>query len=137
MGMSWHATTERPMHLLYDATCRFCTAGSERLARMAAPGVVVRVASTDEAGKAKLPEQARAGIGGALQLVSPDGEVASGAEAVNRALATRGVWRTITWIYWIPVVKQINDWMYKVVAKHRYKIMGKVEGCETGACKAP
>ena len=104
------------------------------MARMCAAGTVVRVSNKDEAGMARLPERARAGIGGALQLVSPDGEVASGAEAVNRALATRGVWRLVTWTYWVPGIKQVCDWMYGVVARNRYKIMGRVESCETGAC---
>jgi predicted DCC family thiol-disulfide oxidoreductase YuxK len=128
------------MYLLYDGSCKFCTAGSERLARMCAPGTVVRVSNKDEAGMARLPEAARAGIGGALQLVSPDGEVAAGAEAVNRALHTRGVWRLVTWAYWLPGVRQVCDRMYGQVAKRRYRIMGKVEGaggCDTGSCVRP
>lgn len=136
MRMSWNATPQRPMHLLYDGSCRFCTAGSERLVGMGAPGVIVRVSSKDEAGMARLPEAARAGIGGALQLVSPDGEVASGAEAVNRVLATRTLWRLITWLYWVPGIRQITDAMYRAVARNRYRVMGKVQACETGACEA-
>ena len=95
------------------------------------------MSSKDEAEMARFPASVREGIGGALQLVSADGEIATGAEAVNRVLATRRVWRVVTWVYWVPGIKQMNDWMYGVVARHRYKIMGKVGGCETGACEAP
>jgi predicted DCC family thiol-disulfide oxidoreductase YuxK len=105
------------MYLLYDGSCRFCTAGSARLVRLARAGVIRKVSNKDEAQMAALPEKARAGISSALQLVSPDGEVASGAEAVNRALATRPLWRLITWIYWVPGIKQINDWVYGIVAR--------------------
>ena len=125
------------MYLLYDGSCRFCTAGSERLARLCAPGAVVRVSNKDEAGVARLPAAARegvGGIGGALQLVSPDGEVASGAEAVARALGTRWVWRVVVWVYWVPGLRRVWDWMYGRVARRRYRIMGKTDGCDTGAC---
>jgi predicted DCC family thiol-disulfide oxidoreductase YuxK len=125
------------MSLLYDGTCRFCIAGSERLARLAAPGVIRRVSSTDEGEMAKFPASVREGIGGALQLVSADGEIASGAEAVNRALATRAGWRIITWLYFVPGVRQFTDWLYRLVARNRYRIMGKAKTCETGTCPMP
>ena len=132
--MTWAATSERPLTLLYDGECRFCTAGSERLAGMAAPGVIRRVSSKDAGEMARLPARVREGIGGALQLVSADGEVASGAAAVNRVLATRRVWRLVTWVYWVPGIRQVCDWAYGLVARNRYRVMGKVESCETGAC---
>jgi predicted DCC family thiol-disulfide oxidoreductase YuxK len=69
-----------------------------------------------------------------MQLVSADGEIATGAEAVNRALATRPAWRLVTWVYWVPGIKQGSDWMYRVVARNRYRIMGKAGACESGAC---
>ncbi len=102
--------------------------------RLAAPGVVRRVSNKDAGEMARFPASVREGIGRALQLVSADGEIASGAEAVNRVLATRKVWRLVTWVYWVPGIKQINDWVYGMVARNRYRIMGKVESCETGAC---
>jgi predicted DCC family thiol-disulfide oxidoreductase YuxK len=125
------------MSLLYDGSCKFCIAGSERLARLAAPGVVKRVSSNDEEEMARFPASVREGIGGALQLVSADGEIASGAAAVNRVLATRRVWRLITWLYWVPGIRQVTDVLYKVVARNRYRIMGKADACETGACPMP
>lgn len=134
--MAWNATRELPLKLVYDGSCRFCTAGSERVLKMAAPGLVRRVSNKDEAEMAAFPASVRAGIGDAMQLVSADGEIASGAEAVNRVLATRGVWRLVTWVYWVPGIKQINDWVYRTVARNRYRIMGRVpdQSCDTGTC---
>jgi predicted DCC family thiol-disulfide oxidoreductase YuxK len=132
--MAWHATPKQPMFLLYDGTCRFCTLGSERLVRLARPGVIQRVSSRDEAEMARLPERARAGIDRALQLVSPDGEVASGAEAVGRALATRPLWRLIVWVYWVPGIRQVTDWLYRIVARNRHRIMGRTDACDSGTC---
>ena len=138
--MSWNATPQRPLSLLYDGSCRFCIAGSARLARLAAPGVVRRVSSKDEAEMARFPASVREGIGGALQLVSADGEIASGAAAVSRVLATRRGWRLITWLYWVPGIRQVTDALYRVVARNRYRISritGKQEACETGTCPMP
>lgn len=135
--MSWQASPDRPLFLLYDGSCRFCTAGSERLARLARPGVIRRVSNKDEQQMRVLPERARAGIASALQLVSPDGEVASGAEAVNRALATRPLWRLITWTYWVPGIGQVCDRLYGMVARNRYRIAGRVESCDSGSCPTP
>ena len=137
--MSWTATPDRPLTLLYDGNCRFCTAGSERLVRLARPDLIRRVSNKDEREMAKFPASVREGIVSAMQLVSPDGDIASGAEAANRALATRPAWRLITWTYWIPGFKQLNDWLYTIVARNRYRIMGKTGGnsCETGQCARP
>ncbi len=138
--MPWIATPERPLTLLYDGECRFCIAGSARLMRLAAPEVLRRVSNKDQQEMAKFPASVCEGISSALQLVSADGEIATGAAAVNRVLATRPVWRLITWVYWVPGIKQLTDWMYTLVARNRYRIMGKAGGgtgygaCENGAC---
>ena len=131
--MAWKATSGRPLNLLFDGECRFCTAGSERLARLAAPGAVRRISSRDEQQMARFPAMVRKNLGGALQLVSADGDVAQGAEAVNRVLHTRPVWRLVTWVYWVPGLRALFDWMYGMVARTRYRIAGKVR-CESGAC---
>lgn len=102
--------------------------------RLGAPGVVRRVSNKDEGEMAKFPASVREGIKSAMQVVSADGEIATGAAAVNRVLATRRVWRLFTWLYWVPGIQQITDWMYGVVARNRYRMMGKVAGCETGVC---
>lgn len=135
--MSWSAAPDRPLTLVYDGDCRFCTAGSDRLLGLAAPGAVRRMSNKDERDMASLPPAARAGITSSLQIVSPEGEVASGAAAVARTLNTRPVWRLITWLYWVPVVRQLTDWLYALIARHRYRIMGRNDPCTTGACPRP
>lgn len=125
------------MSLLYDGECRFCMAGSERLVRLGKPGVIRRVSSRDDAEIGRFPESVRAALKSSLQLVSPDGDVASGAEAIARALNTRGLWKLCTWVYWIPGIRQVVDGLYVIVARNRYRIAGRAGACESGACKMP
>ena len=135
--MPWHATPERPLALLYDGTCRFCTAGQARLMRFARPGLITPVNSKDPAELARFPQVTAAAANRALQLVSHDGDLAQGAEAIARALNTRPAWKLVTWIYWVPILRQVFDGMYAFVAKNRYRIAGRVSPCEGGACELP
>lgn len=135
--MSWNAAPDRPLALLYDGTCRFCTAGQARLTRLAKPGAIQPVNGKDPAELARYPQVTAAAADRALQLVSPDGDVAQGAEAVARALNTRPIWKLVTWIYWVPFIHQIIDALYVVVAKNRYRIAGKMSPCESGTCALP
>ena len=123
--------------LLYDGSCRFCIASSERLERWARPGAVRRVALQDDRGIAELPARPETGEAMTLQLMHADGRIDRGAAATFGVLATRPAWRLVTWMYGVPGLRQIIDWEYALIARHRYKIMGRAGGgsCDTDACK--
>jgi predicted DCC family thiol-disulfide oxidoreductase YuxK len=70
----------------------------------------------------------------AMQLITPDGRVYSGFEAIVRALSTRPVWRIFVYLYYVPLVRQACNALYRFLAARRYRIMGKSAECETGAC---
>ena len=66
-------------------------------------------------------------------MVTAGGTVHSGAEAVARALELRGflgLWR----LYYLPGLRRLLDAAYAWVAARRYRILGRTEECETGAC---
>lgn len=132
--MAWTATPEHPLIVVFDGHCRFCTAGSKRLRSFGRPELVRLVSSKDGAELARHPQVRPEALAKALQLVSPDGELAQGAEAVARALNTRPAWRLVTWLYWAPGVRQLADWLYAQVARRRYRIAGTTSPCEDGAC---
>lgn len=69
----------------------------------------------------------------AAQLVTIDGHVCSGLEAVVRALATRPIFKIITGIYFMPGIRQAADGFYRWVATNRYRFMGR-SACRNGAC---
>jgi predicted DCC family thiol-disulfide oxidoreductase YuxK len=124
--------------LLYDGECRFCIAGSTRLAAMARPGLIERVDLRDRAAMARHPSIPRDVDLSAIRLVTPDGRMSSGAEAIARALGTRPAWKLVTWLYWVPGIRQLTDAAYGWVARNRFRIMGRAAPiCESGSCALP
>lgn len=124
--------------IIYDGQCRLCTAGAPRLASWFvgtnvelvdyhAPDALTRF------GTSITPEACQA----ALHLVDPSGRVFRGAEAVARAIASRGrLWR-VAMAYYVPGVRWMLDRMYGLVAENRYRIAGRTGSCVTGTCVRP
>jgi predicted DCC family thiol-disulfide oxidoreductase YuxK len=63
-------------------------------------------------------------------LIMADGRVYGGAEAINRALWT--VWwaRPWVWLYYLPGLRQLEDALYRWVARHRGRFPGITPGCD-------
>lgn len=123
--------------VIYDGTCRFCIASSKRLEQLARPGALERVPSDDPALAQRFPGITREAADRAMQVITPDGRVYSGAAAVVAALNTRPAWRAVTWLYFVPGLKQLADALYRLVARYRYRLMGKADPCDTGTCQLP
>jgi predicted DCC family thiol-disulfide oxidoreductase YuxK len=122
------------MTVLYDGDCRFCTRsahgiqrrfGRDRIAiaNFQTPGVLeAHPGVTHEAAMKK------------MQVVRADGRVFAGAEAVARLVA--GV-RFVGWLayaYYVPGLRQLADLVYAFIARHRYRLFGRAEPCESGTC---
>jgi predicted DCC family thiol-disulfide oxidoreductase YuxK len=62
-------------------------------------------------------------------FVHEDGRLTGGAAAVNDAL--RYVWwaRPFTFLYHLPGLKQLEDWLYVWVANNRYRLPGSTNQC--------
>jgi predicted DCC family thiol-disulfide oxidoreductase YuxK len=69
-----------------------------------------------------------------MHLVTPDGRIFGGMEAVVQALATRPVVRFLVYPYYLPGIRQTLDWLYRVIAANRYRILGKTGECHEGTC---
>lgn len=124
--------------LLYDGECRFCIAGSTRLVAMARPGLIERVDLRDRSALDRYPSVPRDVDLSAIRLVTPDGRMSSGAEAIARALGTRPAWKLVTWLYWVPGIRQLTDAAYRWVARNRLRIMGRAApSCDSGSCALP
>jgi predicted DCC family thiol-disulfide oxidoreductase YuxK len=73
----------------------------------------------------------------AMQLITPDGRVYHGFEAGVRAAATRNFVGWLAYVYYLPGLRQLCDWLYALIAANRYRLMGKVDlehECEGGTC---
>ena len=118
--------------LLYDGHCRFCTAQGRNMLRLARPGAIELVSFQEEGVLARFHGLTHEACMKAMQLVAPDGRVFSGAEAAVRALGTRAIGK-LAYIYYVPLIRQLADLIYWIIAKNRYRLGGKVE-CADDAC---
>jgi predicted DCC family thiol-disulfide oxidoreductase YuxK len=117
--------------ILYDGTCRFCTAQASRLQRLSRGRVAIE--STYAPGvRARYPELPSEGAVGEIKLADADGRMLGGAAAIARALEIGG--GPLGWLaraYHLPLVGPVADRVYVQIAKRRYRISGR---CQDGSC---
>ena len=121
----------RPV-LLYDGHCRFCIAQADRLRRWTGDRIHL-VSFRDPGVLERYPSITSDACEQAIQLVLPDGRVVTGAEAAARALALRPPLAPLAGLYFVPGIRQLVDAAYRVVARNRFRLGGKV--CTDEACR--
>jgi predicted DCC family thiol-disulfide oxidoreductase YuxK len=67
-----------------------------------------------------------------MHVVLPDGRVFRAAEAIVRALVFVPVLGVFAFVYYVPLVRQLVDLGYWLIAKNRYRILGRTDRCEVG-----
>ncbi len=111
--------------ILYDGHCRFCTAGARKLALLMRRGSVELVDFQQPGALDRFPGISYEACMERMYLVTPDGRVFGGAEAIAQALATLpGVGR-LALLYYVPGIRQLLDRLYRLIAANRYRIMGR------------
>lgn len=103
--------------LLFDGDCGFCRRWIERWKAITGPRVEYAPFQDVES---RYPQITREQFESAVRLVSPGGEVYSGAEAVLRTLAVVPGKRWLLWLYfWLPLFGRLARWSYGFIARHR------------------
>jgi predicted DCC family thiol-disulfide oxidoreductase YuxK len=123
--------------VLFDGHCRFCTVQLKKLLALARPGVVEGVDFQEPGVLDHFPGLTYDACMQAMHLVKPDGRVYRGFEAAVQAVATRPVLGWLAYIYYVPGLRQLCDLIYRQIAAHRYRLMGKMVdagACENGTC---
>jgi predicted DCC family thiol-disulfide oxidoreductase YuxK len=124
--------------VLYDGRCPFCTRQSQRLVRFARQGLVETVDFHEPGVLKRFPGLTYECCMKAIHLVTPDGRVFRGPEAIVRALATRPIFAWIAPVYYLPGLRQLVNAVYAFVARNRYRFWGKTLGpgeCPGGTCE--
>jgi predicted DCC family thiol-disulfide oxidoreductase YuxK len=121
--------------VLYDGHCRFCTRSARRLQRVVgASRLEIRSFQTPGVLEA-FPGVSHEACMQRIHLVLANGRVFRGAEAIARALASIPVVGLAAFLYYVPVIRECSEWLYSVVARHRYRLFGRSESCDpTSTC---
>ncbi|MDJ0756651.1 MAG: DCC1-like thiol-disulfide oxidoreductase family protein [Ardenticatenaceae bacterium] len=63
-------------------------------------------------------------------FVDAQGRLTGGAEAINRSM--RYCWwaRPLTYLYFIPGLRQLQDRIYRWIADNRHRLPGSTDACE-------
>jgi predicted DCC family thiol-disulfide oxidoreductase YuxK len=123
--------------VLYDGHCRFCKASVDRLVALARPGTLKPVSFQDPGVLARYPGLTHDMCMKQMYLITPAGRRYGGFEAAVQAVATRPVLGWFARIYYVPIIRQLLDLIYGLIAAHRYRIMGKAVAagaCDGGTC---
>jgi predicted DCC family thiol-disulfide oxidoreductase YuxK len=105
--------------LVFDGDCGFCRLWIRRCQQVTGPAVDYLPAQDPRIAE-QFPEIPRPQFAEAVQLIDPDGEVFSGAEAVFRTLAHNPSWQWPLHSYEsFPLVARGSEWAYRLVANHR------------------
>jgi predicted DCC family thiol-disulfide oxidoreductase YuxK len=142
------ATTTKPAQLptiderpnadvvIFDGDCKFCTGQVERLARWDGNGKRLAFISLHDPRVAeRWPDLTYDMLMDQMYVVDRQGHRYGGAAAF-RYLSRRlpRLW-PLAPIMHLPFTLPIWQWGYRQVAKRRYKLMGKTNGCDNGACE--
>lgn len=123
--------------VLYDGHCRFCDAQSRKLTSWMRSGSVERRDFQRSGVPEQFPGLTWEACMERLHLVTPDGRVFAGAEAICRALTTLPIVGPLAWLYYTPGLRQLIDRVYAMIAARRYRWFGRAvaEGdCDGGTC---
>src|SRR5580698_9142753 len=105
--------------LVFDGDCHFCGLWI-RLCRQLTGEAVEYLPSQDPRIAEQFPEIPRQLFDAAVQFISTDGVVYSGAEAVFRTLAYNPSWEWPRHVYaFSPSFANFTEWAYRCVAENR------------------
>ncbi|MCI0745821.1 MAG: lipase maturation factor family protein [Verrucomicrobia subdivision 3 bacterium] len=105
--------------MLFDGDCGFCRRWIARW-NEATDDAVEYIPYQHESVPQRFPEISRDAMAGAVHLVSADGSVYHGADAVFRALALPRGHHWTVWAYQnLPGFAPVSEFWYRIVARHR------------------
>jgi len=117
--------------ILYDGHCRLCVGGAKSLRKLLPPEKATLVSFREPDVLERFPQLTLERCEKAMQLVRPDGRSFEGAEAIVQGLRHRW-WGKPAFLYYVPGLRQLTDGLYSLIARYRFKILGRT--CDSEAC---
>ncbi len=123
--------------VIYDGACGFCRSQVERLARWDRRGQLAFVPLQDAWVPQRYPDLTRDRLLREMVLVDRQGNRWGGADAF------RYLSRRIPRLWWLVPVMHFPGsmplwrWVYRQVARHRFRLWSKHDTCEDGQCRLP
>lgn len=120
--------------VIYDGNCKFCIQQVSRLNAFNSGNRLAFISLHDPEVARRYPDLTHDMLMDQMYVVDQKGNRYGGANAL------RYLTRRLPWLWWaapfvhVPFTLPVLQWGYKKVAERRYRLMGKVDDCENGAC---
>ena len=121
-------------YVFYDAQCRLCARSRRTVERLRPTADVVFVDVQDQAAMRRFPIVDRRAGFGQMFVLDPAGTVAGGYDALLSLLPTLRLLRPLRPLLRLRPVRALGRRVYAWVARHRYRLGGRVD-CASGACR--
>lgn len=121
--------------VLFDGECIFCVRQAARLAKFVGSTLTTLPLQTPDVLSALGIDRQAARL--ALHLVTKEGQIHLGLEAVVVALRHKPLLGTLVKLYYLPGFRALGDLSYRLVARSRYRLMGRAVQageCPSGTC---
>jgi len=119
--------------VVYDGDCSFCIRQVQRLARWDSRGSLAFVARGGPDAQRFVPDLVGDDVASQMYVVDRQGTRRGGARAVRYlARVLPRLW-WIAWLLHLPGTLPLWDWLYRQVAKRRYR-WRKSAACDDGTC---
>jgi len=118
--------------VIYDGQCAFCRTQIDRMQRRDREHVFEFVPIETPGLDRLYPVLTQGDFNTGMRLVTLDGSVFVGADAVYQISRRLSGWRWVAWLYRLPVVGMVARQAYAWIAANRHRLGGE---CEDGACR--
>lgn len=120
--------------VIFDGDCNFCRKQVRRLQRWA-PKRLAFISLHDPRVKQLYPDLEHEALMKEMYLIDGEGNRYAGAAAVKYLSRNAPRLWIFAPLFHIPFSMPVWKWCYGLVAKYRYRIAGKANDCDDGACE--
>lgn len=126
--------------LIYDGRCAICQGSAGLVRRLDWRGRFELVDAHDGAVATRFPDLDPVALMSAIHLITPEGEVLTGFEAVRHQVRYLPLLAWLAPILRLPGMDRLGPRLYALVARSRYRVnrlLGRPVACEPGVCGVP
>ncbi|HWR81750.1 MAG TPA: DUF393 domain-containing protein [Candidatus Deferrimicrobium sp.] len=109
-------------YLIYDDTCPLCVSSVEKVRKRDAQGRIACVSLTNAKQLDDVVVPPPSDLLREIHLISRDGHMYRGAEALARLAMILPRWRVAGRLLMLPVVKNVAAVVYYLIARHRHRL---------------
>ena len=120
--------------VIYDGSCGFCRSQVARLARWDTRGRLAFVPLQDPVVLERYPDLTHERLLEEMVVVDRTGRRHGGADAFRYlSRRVRRLWWLVPWMH-IPGSMPLWRFVYRLVARHRYRLWSRRHSCDSGTC---